>query len=159
MDNYKERMELIQNPLLHIISHCIELTIKETICFAINCSYINGKLNDIVHCHSAKALLPYLLEVFKKIGAEELCNDNDKYDFTNKFPTLSTRLINTLKTDTTSYRYAFKINKKGDYVTKGHEFCNDEDSPNIIEIKTTFMDFYDAITYTKYILDYLFPDL
>ena len=50
--NYPDRMETIQMPLLHIISHCIELSFKAIIIYAIDVGYVI----DVRDVQRAKAL-------------------------------------------------------------------------------------------------------
>lgn len=158
MNNYKDRMETIQNPLLHIISHCLELTLKEVIIFAIDNNYINKRHNTIIHEHNLEKLVEILLLIFHKISIENYCSPEDKDLFSNKIPTKFNRIVDILKTETTTYRYAEKLDKQGKTVGKGHPFINDGESANILELKNLFEDCYSAICYTDYVLNYMFPE-
>lgn len=157
IDNYKDRMETIQNPLLHIISHCLELKFKDIIIFALKNNYIEGDLDKVVHDHSFYELLPYILKIFHNISNEQCCSPDDKKYFTTLFPANIAKIVNILRTDTTTYRYAEKLDKKGNFNGSGHPFVIDGESANIINLKILFEDCYYAISYTSYILDYIFP--
>lgn len=140
MNNYKDRMETIQNPLLHIISHCLELALKEVIIFAINNNYIDKQRNTIIHEHNLEKLVEILLSIFHKISIENCCSLEDKNLFSNKIPTKFNRIVDILKTETTTYRYAEKLDKQGKTIGKGHPFMNDGESANILELKNLFED-------------------
>ena len=157
MNNYKARMETIQNPLLHIISHCLELILKDIITFAIENNYISERRNTIIHVHNIEKLIELLLHIFKKISVENCCSIEDKEYFSNIFPIKCKRLVDILKTETTTYRYAEKIDQHGNAIGKGHPFEHDGESANILELKTLFKDCYDAICYTSFIIDWMFP--
>lgn len=157
MDNYKDRMEIIQNPLLHIISHCLELSIKEVIIFAINNNYIKC-CKKIIHEHNLEKLVEILLLIFHNISIENCCSLEDKEIFSNKLPAKFNRIVDILKTETTTYRYAEKLDKQGKIIGRGHPFKDDGESANILELKNLFEDCYSAICYTSYVLDFMFPE-
>lgn len=155
---YDERMECIQTPLLHIVSHCMELSIKSVLEFACQYKYIELDFNDIVHSHSLKDLINYVLDVMNKISQESSCSPEDKDLFSNIFPVLLNQLENILQTEVASYRYAYKINRRGQAVEKSTPFIEDNDSPNIIILSKVFNECYSALSYTSYVLEIIFPE-
>lgn len=158
--DFDGRMETIQNPLLHLISHCIELSYKELIENAVNCGYLKCNISQVIHSHKLSALLSLVLDIFQKFGSEVSCSESDKELFTNTFIDCHNRLIDILKTDVITYRYAYSIsgNKKKDVKFTASAFDSDMDSPNIIEVSKLFDTCYDSLAYSTYILDVMFPE-
>ena len=157
---YKNRMETIQNPLLHLISHCIELSYKELIEDAISVGYVKANDEQLLHSHKLLSLLPKVLEIFEKIASEQSCPDCDKILFSKTFADSNQKLVDILKTNTITYRYAFSRsrNKNKDVQFTADLFESDKDSPNILEVYDLFDTCYDSLAYSSYILDVMFPE-
>ena len=158
---YDGRMETIQNPILHLISHCIELSYKELIEHAVTCGYLQHNLSQLKHSHKLSSLLPLILEIFQKLGLEDSCPDSDKCLFTKTFVDSHNRLIEILKADVINYRYAYSISRNinKDVTFTANSFKSDMDSPNIIEVSDLFDICYDSLSYTSYIFDMMFPEI
>lgn len=158
---YKGRMESIQNPLLHLISHCIELSYKELIKDAIGDGYIKIKNAQLSHSHILSALLPLVIKVFQKLASEQSCSPNDRILLSCTFINAHNRLIDTLKVDTITYRYAYSLSSKKNEDIKytSNSFSSDMDSPNIIELFNLFELCYNSVAYASYILDMMFPEI
>jgi len=155
--NYPDRMETIQMPLLHIISHCIELSVKAIIIYAIDAGYVDLQKTKVIHSHDIAYLTGLVLQII-----ETLCNDSnfpseDLEYFSTTFPALLNSFSDTLQVKTASYRYSYDIDRAGTVVSKGVPFGEDKDSPNICDISPIFYECYDALTYTHYILENIFP--
>lgn len=153
---YNERMECIQTPLLHIVSHCMELSIKSVLEYACRYQYIELDFSKVIHSHSINGLISHVIDVFDKISKEQSCSKEDLDLFTKTFPILFRELGVTLQTDVTSYRYVCKIDRSGNKIGKSTPFINDNDSPNIIVLSRVFSECYSALLYTSYILEYIF---
>lgn len=155
---YNERMEGIQTPLLHIVSHCMELSIKSVLEYACRFQYIELNFSKVVHSHSINNLISCIIDVFNKIGKEQFCSKEDIDLFTKDFPLLFQELGDILQTDVTSYRYICKTDRHGNKIGKSVPFINDNDSPNIIVLSGVFNKCYSALLYTSYILECIFPE-
>ena len=160
VNEYKGRMETIQNPLLHLISHCVELSYKELIEFAIRIGYIKTHNEQLLHSHNLISLLPVVLEIYGNLASEQACPDSDRELFSKKFVDSNKSLVNILKTNTITYRYAFSRSrdKKKDIQFTADLFESDTDCPNIINVYKLFDTCYDSIAYSAYILDMMFSD-
>ena len=158
---YKNRMETIQNPLLHLISHCLELSYKELIEDAISVGYIKVNDEQLIHSHKLLSLLPIVLEIFQKLASEQSCSDADIILFTKTFVNSNEKLVSLLKTNTITYRYAFSRSrdKNKDKHFTSDLFESDKDSPNILEVYDLFDTCYDSLAYSSYILDVMFPEM
>ena len=156
--NYSDRLETIQMPYLHLISHCIELFYKIILEFAIKCRYVSLGLPAVIHNHDLTELCKHILSVFENIAQENCCSDNDKFLFEVEFPKIHSNFVELVRTDTTTYRYAKKRNKKGE-VIEDDKFKDDSDSPNMIDVLDAFDKCYDSLAYTHYILYYIFPEM
>lgn len=156
---YESRMESIQNPLLHLISHCIELAYKELIEYAVNCGYLKHDISQLIHSHKLSDLLPLVLEIFSKLTSEQSCSDSDKELFGKTFVDCHNRLIDILRADVITYRYAYRINRNKNVKFTADSFKSDMDSPNIIEVSNLFDTCYDSLAYSSYILDIMFPEI
>ena len=155
VDNYPERMETIQAPLLHIMSHCLELALKSVIKDAIDVGVLKVKWESIVHSHSLNTLSTQALSLYRKMG--KLCGEDDKIYFSKTFPTQLKNICEILQTNTSSYRYSHKIDKQGNLEGKSLPFVEDKESPNIGEITPLFNDCYCALSYTSHIISMTFP--
>ncbi len=155
---FNGRMECIQTPLLHIASHCIELSIKSVLEYVYHHQYIALNFSKIVHSHSFKVLIPFVIKVFNKISKEHFCSKDDKDLFANTFPSLIKQLGDTLQANVTSYRYAYNLDKQGRAVCRSVPFINDNDSPNILTLSEIFENCYSALSYTLHILELIIPE-
>ena len=157
VENYKERMETIQCPLLHLFCHCIELKYKEVNLFALQHSYINGDIEKTRKGHDLQKLSSMFTDVCKNIINEESCSNEDKDILKNKVIPNHLKLCNILAASTTTYRYFAEYDRHGNMKNKSISFVNDEESPNIQELFLIFEVCYSSIIYISSILDYLFP--
>lgn len=157
IENYNERMETIQCPLLHLICHCIELKYKEVNLFALQHSYVSGNVEKARKGHDLQKLSSMFIDVCKKIANEDSCSDEDKNLFVNRVIPNHIKLCDILAASTTTYRYFAEYDKNGNMKNKSIPFINDEESPNIKELFPIFEDCYSSMIYVSYILDYLFP--
>lgn len=155
IENYKQRMETIQNPLLHLISHCMELKYKDVLLFAIQKSYIKEDLEKIRKGHNLQRLCEIFISLCEKVSHEPSCADDDKDLIANRIIPNHQKLASILKSDTTTYRYSAKYDRKGDIKGKGNPFVNDEESPNIQDAYSLFNDCYLSSTYILFILETL----
>ena len=155
VENYKERMETIQCPLLHLICHCIELKYKEVDLFALQHSYVSGDVEKTRKGHDLQKLSSMFIDVCKKITNENSCSNEDKDLFVNRVIPNHIKLCDILAGSTTTYRYFAKYDKNGNMMKKSISFVNDEDSPNIQELFPLFDDCYSSASYVSYILDIL----
>ena len=157
VENYNERMETIQCPLLHLICHCIELKYKEVNLFALQHSYVNGDVEKTRKGHDLQKLSSLFIDVCQKITNEDSCSNEDKDLFVNRVIPNHIKLCDILAASTTTYRYFAKYDKNGNVKNKSIPFVNDKESPNIQELFPIFEDCYSSIIYVSSILDYLFP--
>lgn len=157
VESYKERMETIQCPLLHLICHCIELKYKEINLFALQHSYISGDVEKTRKGHDLQKLSSMFTDVCKNIINEESCSNEDKDILKNKVIPNHLKLCNILAASTTTYRYFAEYDRNGNMKNKSISFVNDEESPNIQELFPIFEVCYSSIIYISSILDYLFP--
>lgn len=155
IDNYKERMEAIQAPLLHIISHCMELACKSVINDAIEASIIKASVEEkIIHEHNLGKFLSHIKMILKSVTKQ--INEEEKVYFVN-FQQSILRLFEILQTNTTSYRYSHRIDKEGNIKAKSLPFNDDYESPNIGEVIILFNDCYEALSAISYIISTLYP--
>lgn len=155
--NYKERMETIQNPLLHLFSHCMELIYKEVCLMGIQCSYIKGDIEKIRKGHDLKKLSIIFKKICIKITKERYCSKKDRNLLKNRVIPNHMKLCKVLATETTTYRYFAKYDKIGKIKGKSVPFTKDEESPNIMELFPLFDDCYSSVSYVLEILYYMFP--
>lgn len=158
IENYNQRMETIQNPLLHLISHCMELKYKDVLLFAIQRSYIKEDLENTRKGHNMQRLCEIFISLCEKVSQEPSCTDEDKDLIANQIIPNHKKLVSILKSDTTTYRYSARYNGKGDIGGKGNPFVNDEESPNIQDVYSLLEDCYSSTTYLLYILEVLFEE-
>lgn len=175
LDDYQHRKETIAAPLLHLISHSLELGYKENIGYFVEKlkdyhSIITLELpNRIYHKHSLKKLH----EVFEKHIRKINHTLNVKPNLVNEFESLNSRtkqLLRILKVETPTYRYAEEIdragNKTGNKVVKDIEKDDGNGnvekkaySINIIDIIDLYNDAMTMLTHTADVLgeytDYL----
>lgn len=138
VENYKERMETIQNPLLHLFSHCMELTYKNVNLYALSHSYINGNIGKTIHEHDLGKLSSMFVKLCRKLSQENCCSDEDKKIFENEIIPNHIKLSKILATTTTTYRYIAKYDNNGNIKGKSVPFQNDNESPNIQELYPLF---------------------
>ena len=155
VDNYPERMETIQAPLLHIMSHCLELALKSVIKDAIDVGVLKVKWGSIVHSHSFNTLSRQTLKIYRKMC--NFCEEDDKIYFSTTFPTQLKNICEILQTNTSSYRYSHKIDEHGNIEGKSLPFVEDQESPNIGEVTPLFNDCYCALCFTSHIISMTFP--
>lgn len=154
--NYKERMETIQCPLLHLICHCIELMYKEVNLFALKHLYIKGNFEKTRKGHNLQILSLMFTDVCKKIIDDGHLPVDDKEVFQNRIIPNHAKLCKILAASTTTYRYFAEYDKNGNMKNKSIPFVEDEESPNIQELSPIFEDCYSSIGYVSFILDNLF---
>lgn len=147
VENYSQRMETIQCPLLHLISHCMELSYKEVNTFALQNSYINGNLEQTRKGHDLQKLSEIFIKICDKIVLEESCSIEDRALLTDKVIRNHTRLCSILAADTTLYRYYAKYDRNGNMLGESSPFKNDDESPNIQKLFPLFEDCYSSACY------------
>lgn len=135
-ENFKQRYELIQNPLLHLISHSIELFYKELLEMAVNCGILDLNKKDFVHCHDLDYLCDNVIKVFKELSKNG--EQEEKDILSNDLPIIHNKLSELLKTDTTKYRYLNRLDKDGNI----KQISSNEtiESPNMIDVYDLYKD-------------------
>lgn len=157
VSNYKERMETIQCPLLHLICHCIELKYKEVNLFALQHSYVSGDMEKTRKGHNLQILSSMFADVCNEILNENSCSTDDKDWVVNRILPNHIKLCLILAASTTTYRYFAEYDKNGNIKNKNIPFVNDVESPNIQELFPVFEDCYHSTNRVSEILEYLFP--
>lgn len=156
VENYTQRFEVIQNPLLHIMSHCIELRYKDTLLFAIenypNCAFTKESL---IHSHDLGDLCVKFVDLCGIILNDTNISDDDKALISQTIITNNQKLTDMLQANATSYRYANVLSRKGEVKGKGSPISTDEESPNIKEIYPLFTDCNTSIVYIIYMIENL----
>ena len=135
-ENYNLRYEQIQNPVLHIISHSVELFYKELLEKAVNCGIVNLKKNDFLHSHDLDNLCEKVIEVFKKLSKNS--DQQEEVILSKDMPLIHKKLSNLLKTDTTKYRYVNRLDKEGNI--KQMSPNETIESPNMIDVYDLYED-------------------
>lgn len=135
-DNFKQRYELIQNPILHLISHSIELFYKELLEEAVNCGLVDLNKKDFVHCHDLDYLCDNVIMVFKELSKNG--DQQEEYILSQDMLLIHKRLSNLLKTDTTKYRYINHLDKDGNI--KQISLNETTDSPNMKDVYDLYED-------------------
>lgn len=156
VENYTQRFEVVQNPLLYLMSHCIELRYKDTLLFAIenypNCAFTKESL---IHSHDLSDLCAKFVELCGIILNDTNISDEDKTLISQTIITNNKKLTNILQANTTSYRYANVLSRKGEVKGKGSPISTDNESPNIKEIYPLFTDCNTSIVYIIYMIENL----
>jgi len=128
--NYKDRFEAIQNPYLHLISHYVELAYKRLICSAISCG-IKFSSKNYIRRHGLKYICDnFILKIFNYALNT---NQIEKEDYEKQLEA-NERLVTTLRTDTTLYRYTCKAKDKEGNIEFSNPFKSDKESPNISNV-------------------------
>ena len=157
IDNYAERMETIQTPLLYLISHCLELSFKTVITEAVDVQLLpNTTMREIVHSHSLTEISRHILKLYKKLSS--ICNEEDKQYFSIDYPQQIEDICQILQTTTCSYRYAYSLDKQGERKEKGVPFVDDNESPNIGTLSILFNNCYHALCYASHIISVMYPE-
>ena len=160
VENYKLRFETIQNPLLHIMSHCLEIRYKETLQYAAD-YYLNNAtlIKEIIHEHDLPKLCTRFVEVCNCLQNETCIADEDKNLLKNTIIPENQRIASILKSDTTAYRYTKKISRKGDVKDRGCPILTDAESPNIQEVYPLFENCNISIAYVLTLLENICPGI
>lgn len=158
VENYSQRMETIQCPLLHLISHCMELSYKEVNIFALQNSYINGNLEQTRKGHDLQKLAEIFIKICDKIALEENCSNDDIELLKNKIIPNHTKLCTLLSADTTLYRYYAKYDRHGNMLGKSSPFKNDDESPNLQELFPLFEMCYSSVSYIYELMNLLLAE-
>lgn len=160
VENYKQRFETIQNPLLHIMSHCLEILYKETLLYAADCYLNNATLKgEIIHEHSLSKLCTRFVEVCNCLQDETCISDDDKNLLINTIIPENQKITSILQSDTTAYRYTKKIYRKGNVKGRGCSILTDDESPNIQEVYPLFKNCNMSIGYVLILLENIYPDI
>ncbi len=160
VENYKQRFEIIQNPLLHIMSHCLEIRYKDTLQYAADYYLNNATLKkEIIHEHDLPKLCTRFVEVCNCLQNETCISDEDKNLLKNTIIPENQRITSILKSDTTAYRYTKKISRKGDVKDRGCPILADDESPNIQEVYPLFENCNMLIVYVLTLLENICPDI
>lgn len=158
INNYSERMETIQAPLLHLISHCLELKTKAIVQTAVNNGYVEECHYQVVaHSHKLQDLVAEVSVVLSKMTKDHHYSSEDT-DMIKSLPEIFQGLSKVLCVEASSYRYAYSLNKKQCANTKSPPFTEDNESPNIKTLWPLFKESYYASLYTIMLLDYLSPE-
>jgi hypothetical protein len=150
------RFETIAIPLLHLISHSLELGCKENIDFLLKYSEtketVEFKKNEsYIHNHN---LLRLLKEYYGQFGVIcrrlDIKDEKIEVDF-KMYYSKAVQLIEILNTTTETYRYAYKINNNGAKIKNIIHFNKTVD---LFEIKELFFDVSTLLLYTSNVLSY-----
>lgn len=155
VDNYTtQRFEVIQNPLLHLMSHCIEIRYKDTLLYAID-NYPNWTYSkeSVIHSHDLSDLCSRFIDLCGRLLNDTNISNDDKALITQTIIPNNQKLTDILKTNTTSYRYAKDLSRKGIVKGSGTPFLTDEESPNIREVYPLFRDCNLSIVYILTLID------
>ena len=155
--NYQERMETIQCPLLHLISHCMELVYKEVNMYALQHSYIVGDVEKTRKGHNLQKLSEIFIKICNSIVQENCVSDNNRDLLQNEIIPKHNKICDILAADTTLYRYSARYDRNGNMLGKSSPFESDEDSPNIQELFPLFEDCYSSVCYIYDCLTFLCP--
>ena len=150
-----QRFEIIQNPLLHLMSHCIELRYKYVLLFAAEhyCKNNNITVKSIVHTHNLFKLYSEFAAICQQLQTELGVSDDDKDLIKSTILPKNQQLVSILQSNTTSYRYAKRRNKSGKVVGAGSPINSDKDSPNIMDLYPLFEECNTNIVYVLTILE------
>lgn len=114
------RFDEISIPMLSILSHAIELGLKENI--KLFSQYHKSKhltefenLTSLIKSHDLKSLSKEFKTGYFKLHKKVDALSEDKLMFNNYFKELQ-KLIKILERNTETYRYAFKIDNQGNFV-------------------------------------------
>jgi len=133
------RFDEISIPTLSILSHGIELGLKENIKF-LNKYHSSKHLSEfdnwttLIKSHNLKSLSKEFKTAYYKIHKKVNASEEDKKTFIKYYEKLLT-LIEILERNTETYRYAFKIDNKGEVIKESIKRSKKID---FIEIKELF---------------------
>jgi len=153
VENYEQRFETIQNPILHLMSHCLELRYKDTLLYAVD-NYLNDVTlkETIIHEHNLQLLCTKFVELCNCLLNDSSIADEDKDLIKQTIIPDNTKITSILKSDVTAYRYSKDISRKGNVKGSGCPIATDEESPNIQEIYPLFKECNTSIVYVEYLL-------
>ena len=154
VENYKQRFETIQNPLLHLMSHCLEIRYKDTLLYAAE-NYLNDTTlkETIIHEHNLQLLCSKFVELCNCLLNDTCIADEDKDKIKQTIIPNNTKIASILKSDVTAYRYSKDISRKGNVKGPGCPIATDEESPNIQEVYPLFVDCNKSIVYVEQLLN------
>jgi hypothetical protein len=159
VDNYEQRFETIQNPILHLMSHCLELRYKDTILYAADYYLKDATLKEsIIHEHDLQKLCAKFVELCNLLLNELRVADDDKDIIEQKIIPPNEKITTILKSNVTSYRYSKEISRKGNVKGPGCPITTDEESPNILEVYALLKDCNINIVYVAHLLDLFVTD-
>lgn len=154
VESYSQRFEVIQNPLLYLISHCIELRYKDTLLFATdnypNCTFTK---ESFIHSHNLSDLCARFVNLCSIMQNDADVSDEDKSLITQTIIPNNQKLVGILQANTTTYRYSKDLNRKGVVKGNGSPFSTDEVSPNIKETFPLFKDCNLSIVHIMDLMD------
>ncbi|KQM08685.1 MAG: hypothetical protein AL399_05865 [Candidatus [Bacteroides] periocalifornicus] len=128
--NYKYSFEAIQNPYLHLISHYVELMYKRLI-YSAKSFGIEFESKKYSHAHRLK----YLYDKFiSKIFYYALDTNQIEKEGYERQLEANERLVTTLRTDTTLYRYTCKATDVEKNREISNPFKSDIECPNISNV-------------------------
>lgn len=163
VENYKLRFETIQNPLLHLMSHCLEIRYKETLQYAadyyLDDATLKKGIRAIIHKHDLPKLCTRFVDVCNCLQNEICISDEGKNLLKNTIIPENQRIASILKSDTTAYRYTKKISRKGDVKGRGCPILTDDESPNIQEVYPLFENCNISIAYVLTLLENICPGI
>lgn len=154
VENYNQRLETIQNPLLHLMSHCLEIRYKDTLLFAAD-NYLNDTTlkETIIHEHNLQLLCAKFVELCNCLLNDSCIADEDKDSIRQTIIPNNIKVTFILKSNVTAYRYSKDISRKGIVTGSGCPIATDEESPNIQEVYPLFKDCNLSITYVEHLLE------
>lgn len=159
VDNYEQRFETIQNPILHLMSHCLELRYKDTILYAADYYLKDATLKEsIIHEHDLQKLCAKFVELCNLLLNELRVADDDKDIIEQKIIPQNEKITTILKSNVTSYRYSKEISRKGNVKGPRCPITTDEESPNILEVYALLKDCNINIVYVAHLLDLFVTD-
>lgn len=135
----QRRFDEVSHPILFIISHSIELALKENIDFfqkyygvrhftKFTSLFIQKKSHDL------KSLAEEFKIGYKRLHKQLNANIYDLKEFSKYFKELET-LLNILESNTETFRYSHKLNNQGEFIKKSIEGKKKID---LLEVKTLF---------------------
>ncbi|WP_293741614.1 hypothetical protein [uncultured Pedobacter sp.] len=137
--NTTRRYDEISHPLLHTISHGIELAMKENIKFFNQYSGIkisHEDQNALIKSHDLKVLAKEFKASYYRAHKKLHVKQDQKEEFNKYFKELE-KLLEILNRSAETFRYAYKIGKKGEIIKPSIEHTKTVD---FIELKKLYED-------------------
>jgi len=127
----KQRFDVISMPILSVMSHGIELALKENIKFFVE--YNESKnltkfksMTELIKCHELSKLAKEFNIVYSRLHKKLKLDNDEKNEFTRYFKILE-ELIIILNRSAETYRYASKIGKNGEFIKMSIDYSKKVD--------------------------------